>query len=74
MVKNIYMVVDNAWAWERTGMLWQLQRIDVAKLYLLWVKSTIKPAPAASTGIVSGGANVQMSLQLLRCQRVISVI
>ena len=55
-------------------MLWQLQRIDVANLYLLCVKSTIKPAPAASTGIVSGGANVQMSLQLLRCQRVISVI
>ena len=34
---------------------------DVANLYLPCVKSSIKPAPTASTGIVSGGANVTVA-------------
>ena len=34
---------------------------DVSYLYLPCVKSTIKLASAASTGIVSGGANVTVT-------------
>ena len=34
---------------------------DVANLHLLCVKSTIKNAPAAGTGGVSGGANVTVT-------------
>ena len=34
---------------------------DVANLHLLCLKSTIKPAPAVSTGGVSGGANVTVT-------------
>ena len=41
---------------------------DVADLHLLGVKSTIKPAPAASTGGVSGGANVTVTATLLSTQ------
>ena len=34
---------------------------DVANLHLPCVKSTIKSAPAVSTGIVSGSANVTVT-------------
>ena len=34
---------------------------DVANLHLLCVKNTSEPAPAVSTGGVSGGANVTVT-------------
>ena len=41
---------------------------DVANLHIMCVKSTIKPAPAASTGGVSGDANVTVTATLLSIQ------
>ena len=56
-VIGIYWVVD----YVGTNMDVVATTEDVANLHLPCVKSTIKSAPAVSTGIVSGSANVTVT-------------